>query len=127
SRPRLASTAPSLLGCSNGAVAMLTVATALCGVRRRTAGSGTPIVTDWGTRAEAAATLTGSVIARARLRSAEAGPTTSTVGGSEVTAPTTYPSRGSPSTAGTTGTIFDADSSNATDKLDGETCTTSTP
>src|SRR5690349_23115962 len=96
---------------STGACEIATDTRAICGARRRTAGSGTPTVTVSFTGPEAPATDTGSVIASVRRLNALTGPITSTVDGSAVTVPTAYPSAGSPSTAGTIGTTFADDGS----------------
>ncbi len=55
------------------------------------------------------------------------GPMISTVGGSVVVMPTTYPGAGSPSTAGAIGSCFTAVGSKTKTRVDGAICTTSMP
>ena len=68
---------------------MATVTLALCGAARRTPDSSTPTVTVARTGAVASRTDTGSVIAPVTRRTRLSAPTTSTVAGSDVIAPTT--------------------------------------
>ena len=85
------------------------------------------MVTPSRTRVLASFTDTGSVVASATCRTCESGPTISTVAGSTVYRPTTKPGAGSPSIAGTTGTLRRADFSSSSASVAGTTCDTSTP
>src|SRR5215218_6527614 len=106
---------------------MVTVTLALRAVRRRTDGSTTPTFTSSVTVDVAPATEIGSVIASLSARTAVAGPAITTATGSLTIFSTWKPGAGSPSTVGATGTSFAADGSNVIARLDGVTCTTSTP
>ncbi len=79
--------------------------------------------TDW----VAPRMLIGSVVASVTSPTAEAGPATSTSGGSEVTLPTSNPAAGSSSMSGTTGTVRAAEPSNVNDRVAGVTWSTLIP
>src|SRR4051794_13641324 len=112
---------------STGAGVIVTATRAVCGIRRRVAGSGAPMFTVSITGAVAPLTVTGSVIAWVSFDNTLTGPSISTVDGSAVTVPTTNPSAGWPSMLGTIGTVLLPDGSNAIETVDGFTWTTSTP
>src|SRR5215213_11012276 len=107
--------------CCTGAGLTSTTTTAFVGTFRRTLDSATPIVTVSRTRPIAPRRLTGSVVAWVSWLMTLSGPTTSTDAGEAVTRPRTYPSAGSPSMAGTTGTVFVADASNMSGTVGGTT------
>ena len=83
---------------------MTTVALSGCSTSR-TDESATPTVTTSRTRSFLPSISTGSVVADATSRTWLSGPTTSTVDGSAEIRPTTNPGAGSPSVAGTIGTM----------------------
>ena len=85
---------------SSGAGTICTVTTAERALFSRSDGSSRPRVTVCSTVVLAPATETGSVSASVARWTALSGPTTSTVAGSAVILPTTYPAAGLPSTGG---------------------------